>query len=102
MLVEYLQGWGFSLKEARDGREGIAIALEFQPDVILVDLMMPVMNGREMIEIMGQDDLLQDTVMLMISANIHSIINSSNIKCDGFIAKPVDLERLVELLEIVY
>ncbi len=102
MLVEYLQGWGFSLKEARDGREGIAIALEFQPDVILVDLMMPVMNGREMIEIMGQDDLLQDTVMLMISANIHSIINSSNIKCDSFIAKPVDLERLVELLEIVY
>ncbi len=99
LLIEYLRGLGFSLKEARDGREGIAIALEFQPDVILVDLMMPVMNGQEMIKIMGQDDLLKDTVVLMISANIHSIINSSNIKCDGFIAKPIDLEKLLELLE---
>ncbi len=99
LLVQYLQPLGFTIQEAGDGREGIAIALEFQPDVILVDLMMPVMNGKEMIEVIRQDNQLQDTVILMISANIHSIIDSSDIKCDGFLAKPVDLERLLELLE---
>ncbi|MDJ0596918.1 MAG: CheR family methyltransferase, partial [Pleurocapsa sp. MO_226.B13] len=61
LLLEYLQALGFTLKEARDGREGIAIALEFQPDVILVDLMMPVMNGKEMIETIQQDRQLEDT-----------------------------------------
>ena len=99
LLVEYLQALGFTLEEAQDGREGIAIAEEFQPDVILVDLMMPVMDGKEMIAAIRQDALLQDTLVVIISANIQSIRDSSNINCDGFLVKPVDLEQLLKLLE---
>ena len=99
LLLEYLQALGFTVKEARDGREGIKIAEEFQPDVILADLMMPVMNGQEMIEAIRRDNLLKDTVIVVISANTSSIIDSSDINCDGFLAKPVDLELLEEILE---
>ena len=99
LLIEYLQSLGFTLKEARDGKEGIAIASLFQPDIIIMDLMMPVMSGKEAIAAIRQDDLLKDTKILMVSANVRSIIDSPDIKCDGFLAKPIDLERLLELLE---
>jgi len=99
LLIEYLQALGFTLNGARNGREGIEIAQEFQPDVILVDLMMPVMNGREMIKAIRQDDQLKDIAMLIISADVISFNDSFDIKCDGFLAKPVDLERLLELLK---
>ncbi len=99
LLVYYLQPLGFTLKEAENGKTGIAIAEEFQPDVILVDLLMPVMDGKTMIEQVRQHPDLQNTVMLMISANVRSIRDSSNIKCDGFLAKPVDLGKLLDLLE---
>ncbi|MGK7935066.1 MAG: chemotaxis protein CheB [Xenococcaceae cyanobacterium] len=99
LLLEHLKSLGFILKEAEDGREGFEIAQEFQPDVILVDLLMPVMNGQEMIAAIRKDLQLQDTVILMISANIQSIRDSSALNCDGFLAKPVDLDELLELLE---
>jgi len=99
VLVEYLKVLGFSLQEARDGQEGIKIALEFQPDVILLDLIMPVMDGKEMLKVIAEKSQLQDTVIFMISANIKSITDSADLKCDGFLAKPVDLEQLLELLD---
>jgi len=99
LLTDYLQGLGFTTTEAKNGQEGIAIALDFQPDVIVADLMMPVMNGKEMIVAIGQEELIKDTKVFIVSANISSIIDFSDIKCDGFLAKPIDLERLLELLE---
>ena len=99
LLVEYLQPLGFVLQEADNGLKGIELAHEFKPDVILIDLLMPIMNGKETIECIRQHPQLKDTVVLMISANIQSIIDSSDIKCDGFLAKPVNLAQLLELLE---
>ncbi|MEM7595941.1 MAG: ATP-binding protein, partial [Cyanobacteria bacterium P01_A01_bin.83] len=99
LLVEYFRPLGFIVQEADDGQTGLAIAKKFEPDVILVDLLMPVMNGKEMIEHIRQDSQLKDTVILMISANTKSIIDSSDIKCDGFLAKPLDFDKLQELLE---
>ena len=99
LLVEYLKPLGFIIQEARDGKEGIKMAEEFQPDVILADLMMPIMNGQEMIEAIRRDHRLKNTVIVVISANTSSIIDSSEINCDGFLAKPVDLELLKKLLE---
>ena len=60
---------------------------------------MPVMNGKEMIEQLRQDPELKDTVVLMVSANIQSIRDSSDINCDAFLAKPVNLEQLWSLLD---
>ena len=98
LLIQYLQPFGFIVEEAENGLAGLAIAENFQPDVILIDLLMPIMNGKETIERLRSSPQLKETVVLMISANIQSIIDSSDIKCDGFLAKPVDLDRLLELL----
>ena len=98
LLVEYLQPLGFALQEANNGAAGMEIAQDFNPDVILVDLLMPVMDGKTMIKEIRQNPLLKDTLILMISANIQSIIDSSQIECEGFLDKPVDFDKLLELL----
>ena len=99
LLLKYLEPWGFLVEQAANGRAGLAIAKSFQPDVILVDLMMPIMGGQEMIELLRKDVQLQNTITILVSANVHSVIDSSDIKCDGFLAKPIDLKRLSNLLD---
>ena len=99
LLAQYLEPLGFTIQEAANGQAGLAIAQEFQPDVVLADLLMPLMDGREMIERLRQDPQFEKTVILMISANSQLIVDSANIQCEGFLAKPIDLEQLLELLE---
>ncbi|MEM6613155.1 MAG: PAS domain S-box protein, partial [Cyanobacteria bacterium P01_C01_bin.72] len=99
LLLEYLEPQGFLVKQAVNGQAGLAIAKSFQPDVILVDLMMPIMDAKEMIESLRQDAQLRNIITILVSANIHLIANSSDIQCDGFLAKPIDLQRLSTLLD---
>ena len=98
LLVNYLQPLGFILAEANNGQVGLAIAETFQPNAILVDLVMPVMDGIEMISKINHRLLPQDPVTIMISANVKSILKPSQINCHDFLSKPVNLEKLLELL----
>ena len=90
---------GFIVAEANNGEEGLATAKTFQPDAILADLVMPVMDGAEMIARIKQQQDLRDKVIITISANSQSILKSSEINCHGFLSKPVNLQQLLELLE---
>jgi two-component system, chemotaxis family, CheB/CheR fusion protein len=99
LLICYLQPLGFITEEAENGAVCLTKLAIFQPDVILLDLMMPVMDGRETIEQIRQQNKLGDTLIFMISANSESIINSQKLDCDAFIPKPIDLDNLLELLE---
>jgi len=47
---------GFSVLEARDGREGLDLALQTKPNLIILDLFMPVMDGKAMMEKLRQDE----------------------------------------------
>ncbi len=60
---------------------------------------MPVMDGREMIEKIREQNNLRDAIVFMISAHTESIINSEILDCNAFISKPIDLKHLLELLE---
>ena len=99
LLVQFLESLGFYVREAQDGREAIAIAEQFLPDIILTDLLMPNLNGKETIDLIRQHDRLKDTIILLVSANLQSIMDSSDIQCDGFLAKPIVLQELIEILD---
>ena len=99
LLITYLELFGFILAEASNGKEGLEIAKTFQPDAILADLAMPVMDGKDMIAKVKQEPELENTVIITISANGQSILESSNVNCHAFLAKPVDLAQLLELLD---
>ena len=63
---------GFSILEAKDGEEGLKIALQEHPDLILLDLLMPKMNGIEMAKKLRQDDWGKN-VKIIILTNLNEV-----------------------------
>ena len=101
VLIQWLQPLGFELEEAENGQEGLAQIEVFQPDIILLDIVMPVMDGVEMANRIRQDPKLKTLKIIAISANARfsKHIESSRTLFDSFLSKPVDLTQLLTLLE---
>ena len=103
--IQVLSGWltplGFEIAEAENGEEGLAIASSWQPDIILVDLVMPVMNGIEMTSRVRKDLQLRDIIMFAVSANVQFLDSINQFErelFDAFVSKPIDLSELLNLL----
>ena len=102
LLSSYLKPIGFEIAEAENGKKGLALARSLKPDVILVDLLMPVMNGIEMASQVKADSQLKDIIIFAVSANIQFLdsINQFERKFfTAFVSKPIDLSQLSNLLE---
>lgn len=67
-IVRILQREGYSVTEAQDGDEAIKRATEDRPDVLVLDLMMPVKDGFEVIETIRRDDRLKDLPIVLNTA----------------------------------
>ena len=101
VLVDLLSPLGFEVMEARDGREGLARATEFQPDAIIVDLIMPEMDGYELIRQIRASPLLQDMPVIATSASVYEEDHRRGLAAGGdtFLPKPVEADRLLEQLQ---
>lgn len=100
LLVDVLASLGFELFEAPDGREAVAQAKAVQPDVVLMDLLMPVMDGYEALRKLREDKRLANTVVLAVSANVSERDEQQcrHAGFDEFVAKPLDIQRLLDSL----
>jgi two-component system, OmpR family, alkaline phosphatase synthesis response regulator PhoP len=67
-IAEVLELEGYSVSEAGDGREGLRLASEAAPDLIILDLMMPVMNGWQFRAAQKEDPALAGVPVLVLSA----------------------------------
>lgn len=95
-----LEPLGFHLHMADNGKECIRIALEKRPDVILMDLMMPQMDGFKAIEYIRKNPDLKGAVVIGISASVvkNSRERSLRAGCDEFLTKPVSLSSLFTVI----
>ena len=98
VLVNLLEPIGFEVDEATDGSDGLNKVGEFQPDVIFMDLVMPVMDGFEATRRIRMLPELSKMVVIAISASVFDFDQqqSRKVGCDDFLPKPV---REVDLLE---
>ncbi len=99
-LVDLLSNLGFSVFEASDGKEALDLALEIRPELILTDLVMPLMDGFELTRQIRQSAQLKNSVVIAASANVfENQQNHSRLAgCNEFIAKPINTEKLLDLL----
>ncbi len=67
-LTDKLKIEGFEVSEAKNGQEGLDKALEIQPDIILLDIMMPVMSGWEMLSKLRKDKWGEKAKVIMLTA----------------------------------
>ncbi|MEG4419102.1 PAS domain S-box protein [Microcoleus sp. LAD1_D5] len=102
MLHRLLFHLGFEIAQATDGEDCLHKAQEFLPDIILMDLLMPVMNGWEATRRLRQLPELKDTVILALSANVYETTKQESILagCDNFLTKPIQTNELLELLRL--
>jgi CheY-like chemotaxis protein len=101
VFVNILEPIGFELEEAADGQEGFKKALKFPPDLILADLVMPVMDGYQMTRKLRQLPELQNTIIIAISANAFVVDRQKSLEsgCNDFLPKPIQAEDLLDKIK---
>ncbi|NTU78308.1 MAG: response regulator [Chloroflexales bacterium] len=101
VLSEVLNDEGYQVVTAADGEEALRYlqCVSSLPCVILLDLMMPVMTGWEFRLAQQQDPRLAPIPVVALSARTSITHATYEVAVDAFIQKPVDLERLLALLE---
>jgi PAS domain S-box-containing protein len=88
---------GFSIHTATSGPDGIALARAHHPDVILLDILMPGMDGYEVCSILKKDVTLCDSPVVFVTAlreNSANKVRALNVGADGFLTKPIDETEL--------
>ncbi|MEG3888240.1 ATP-binding protein, partial [Microcoleus sp. herbarium19] len=102
VLIHLLQPLGFEIIEAVDGQDCLNKALEFQPDCILIDLVMPVMDGFEAMRQIRKFPQLQNVVAIGTSASIMEVEKQGSLAagCNAFIPKPIRVEELLDCLQV--
>lgn len=100
MLAEYLRFCGFTVHGAEDGLQAIAVAVQERPRVILMDLMMPRMDGWEATRRIKADARTMHSTVIAVSAHSHrdEQHRATAAGCDHFVPKPYDLEQLATLV----
>jgi CheY-like chemotaxis protein len=102
VIIDLLAPLGFELLEAANGQEGLDLAVQHQPDAVLVDLVMPLMDGFEMTRRLKQIPALQTVVAIAISASVMEFDDrqSQLACCDDFLPKPIHEPALLEKLQL--
>jgi two-component system cell cycle response regulator DivK len=99
MLVKrVLEAEGFLVTGATDGPSGLELAAQIQPDLILLDINLPEIDGYELAKRFRDTPGLQKVPILAVTANVMKGDRERTLAagCDGYIQKPIDIDWLPE------
>ncbi|MCS6794450.1 MAG: response regulator transcription factor [Raineya sp.] len=104
MLQYNLKKEGYEVKTASNGKEAIEKALSFQPHLILMDIMMPQMDGIEASRIIKETPEIADTYIMFLTARSeeYSEIAAFDIGADDYIVKPIKPRALMSRIASVF
>lgn len=103
-LIEYnLRKEGFNVLKAENGEEGIAMAKEYSPDLVLLDIMMPKMDGLQAVEVMRKDAELKRIPIILLTARSDekTEVEGLNKGSDDYITKPISTTKLISRIKAV-
>lgn len=92
MVARHLQPYGCTVVEAQNGVEGLAAARQHHPDLILLDVTMPVMDGRQCLAELRKDELCRaiPVVMLTAESGRDLVVELAKLGVSGYIVKPFE------------
>ncbi|UKT65284.1 response regulator transcription factor [Pedobacter mucosus] len=103
-LIEYnLKKEGYQVYTASNGQEGITVAKKVHPDLIILDIMMPKMDGIEACRLMRAIPEFKNTFMVFLTARSeeYSEIAGFNVGADDYIAKPIKPRALISRINAI-
>lgn len=97
LLTFNLSKEGYAVESARTGEDGLAAARAFLPDVVLLDLMLPGLDGLDVCKALKNDDKTRNTLVIMLTAKSEEtdIVTGLEVGADDYIAKPFSPRVLV-------
>jgi DNA-binding response OmpR family regulator len=100
MIATVLKTRGYSILTAGNGKEGLDMAKEAEPDIILLDIMMPVLDGLAMLEELRKTS---DVPVIIISAfgRPEKVEKARSLGIECFLNKPFEMGILVEMLDLI-
>lgn len=95
-----LEESGYECLTATDGEEGLELARRRHPDAIILDLMMPGLDGLECLARIRSDAELEGTPVIIVTADEDAARTRQGYRlgCSGYMTKPIDAEALVAIL----
>ncbi len=101
VLVQMLTPLGFELAEAENGQDALEKAAQFQPDVVFMDLAMPIMDGFEATRHLRRSPQFHNTIIIAASASAfeHDQQASLSVGCNAFLPKPILYQTLLDTLK---
>ncbi|MDI6808398.1 MAG: response regulator [Candidatus Eisenbacteria bacterium] len=98
-----LEAQGFEVIVASDGQNGLAKAREEKPDLIILDLMLPRIDGYRVCRLLKFDERFRNIPIIMLTARIQETDKKLSLEmgADSFIPKPYDFARLTETVGIL-
>ena len=98
LIRDILTYHGYKVIEAENGEEAVRIALDQTPDLIIMDLQMPVMNGYDAIRILKNDPVTKNIKILAVTSFTMAGDREKALEAgaDDFIAKPINTRELPE------
>jgi signal transduction histidine kinase/DNA-binding response OmpR family regulator len=94
LLRQELEAHQYRVSEAADGLEGVCRGKELQPDLVLLDVMMPKMNGFDVAAILKNDPLTRDIPIIMLTI-VEDAERGYRLGVDRYLRKPVEIEYLL-------
>ena len=98
IVRDLLESVGYELIEAADGAAGIAMAVEHRPDLILMDIHLPIMDGYEASRRIKSDPTLRHIPIIAVTSYALSGDEAKTraAGCDGYVAKPFSPRQLLD------
>ncbi len=101
LLRLYLEKDGFEVSRASDGGEGLEMYRSFKPDVILLDIMLPVMDGWSVLREIRRKDSRVSIIMLTAKGDTPDKVSGLELGADDYITKPFEVKELLARIHAV-
>jgi len=101
MLSRRLQRRGYDVLMAEDGQAGIEMVIRERPDIVLMDMSLPVLDGWEATRRLKSDTATQSIPVIALTSHAMESDRQSALAagCDDYDTKPIELSRLIEKIE---
>ena len=103
MVRRMLERAGFEVFTSADGGDGIEKTRQLRPDLVILDLMMPEIDGFQVLQAIRNDPLVSDTPVLVLTARAQPVDREAALaaRADDYLAKPVSQEELLDRIQEV-
>jgi len=97
-LRALLAAWGYEVETAPDGRAALAKVSEVHPSAVITDLVMPAMNGLELLNVLHDEAPALPVILLTAHGNLASLRDAAHQGAFAYLRKPVDVMKLKTVL----